>query len=396
MMMPDLNKVIDRNHTNCSKWDFNLENFGTKDVLPMWVADMDFPAPPAVTEALIERAKHPIYGYSRPDDDYYNLIIKWMKNRHGWEPKKEWITYAPGIVPALNWLIQSYSNPGDKVIIQQPVYYPFSRAIRNNGRQMIDNPLILKNGKYFMDFEDLEKKVDDPRVKIFILCSPHNPVGRVWTREELMRLGEICFRRQIIVISDEIHSDLIFKGHRHIPFASISEKFMQNSIVCHAPSKTFNLAGLQVSNIMIPNRFLRDSFRNTLANQAIKAPNCFAIPALKAAYREGEQWLDTVMEYIENNYLFLEEYIRSNMSQIKVIRPEGTYLVWMDFRDLGMSPKEEREFMLNRARVAFDDGPQFGPEGNGFERINIACPRSILQEGLERIQKAIGSLKFGG
>ncbi len=385
----DLNKVIDRNHTNCSKWDFNLENFGTQDVLPMWVADMDFPAPPAVTEALIERAKHPIYGYSRTDEEYYDLVVKWMKKRHGWESEKEWITYAPGIVPALNWMIQSYSKPGDKVIIQQPVYYPFGRAIRNNGRQIIDNPLVLKNGKYFMDYEDLEKKVDDPRVKILILCSPHNPVGRVWNKEELIRLGEICFKRHIVVISDEIHSDLIFKGYQHIPFAAISEEFAQNCIVCNAPSKTFNLAGLQVSNIIIPNQFLRNSFRNTLANQAIKSPNCFAIPALKAAYRDGEQWLDAVMEYIEDNYRFLITYIQAKIPQIKVIKPEGTYLVWMDFSDLGMEPQEEREFLLKEAKVAFDEGPQFGPEGKGFERINIACPRAILQEGLDRIQKAI-------
>lgn len=388
-MKLDLNNVIDRNNTNCAKWDFNKENFGVDDVLPMWVADMDFPAPPAVTEALRKRAEHPVYGYSRRDDEYYDSVIYWMKKRHQWEIKKEWIMYMPGIVPAINLFIQTYSNPGDKIIIQPPVYHPFARAIRNNGRQIVNNPLVIKNERYYMDFEDLEKKVNDSRVKMLILCSPHNPVGRVWTKDELIKLGKFCFERNILIVSDEIHSDLIFRGHQHIPLASISPELEQSSIVCNAPSKTFNLAGLQVSNVIIPNEFLRNTFATTLINHSIEDPSCFAIPALKAAYQHGDEWLDAVMDYVEDNYQFLTEYVRANLPQIRVMKMEGTYLAWLDFSTLGMEPDEEKEFLLKKAKVAFNEGSMFGIEGKGFERINIACPRSILKKGLDRIKKAL-------
>ena len=391
-MLPDLDNVIDRSNTDSEKWNFNREIFGVDDVLPMWVADMDFAAPPAVSEALIARAEHPIYGYSRPDDEYYDAVIGWMKRRQHWEIKKEWIMYSPGIVTAINLFIQTYSNPGDKVIIQPPVYHPFAHAVRNNGRQIVNNPLRLKDGKYSMDYEDLEQKADDPRVKMIILCNPHNPVGRVWTQDELVQLGGICLKRNIIIVSDEIHSDFIYKGYQHTPFASITPEFEQGSIVCNAPSKTFNLAGLQVSNIIIPNEFLRNAFHTALVNDSIEGPNCFAIPALKAAYRHGEAWLNAVMDYVAANYHFLKEYVRENLPQIKVLQMEGTYLAWMDFSALGMTPEEEKEFLLKKAKVALNGGTMFGVEGQGFQRMNIVCPRSILKEGLDRIKKAVSQI----
>lgn len=385
----NLDKITDRGNTNSVKWNFNKEMLGVEDVLPMWVADMDFPVPEAVTKAIIKRAEHPIYGYSSPDDRYYNAIINWMKRRHDWDIKREWIVFTPGIVPAINWMIQTYSKPGDKIILQQPVYYPFANAVKNNGREIINNPLKYVDGQYYMDFEDLEKKIDS-RVRMLILCSPHNPVGRVWTSEELQRLGEICIKNNILIVSDEIHSDLIYKGHKHTPFASISDEFQQNCIVCNAPSKTFNIAGLQASNIIIPNNKLREKFIITLENNSIMAPNTFAIVALQAAYDEGEEWLDNVVDYIQDNFAYLNKFIQERMPGVKVVKPEGTYLVWMDFRYLGMNTAELKDFMLNKAKVGFDEGYIFGPGGEGFERINIACPRGILKEGLERIEKAIG------
>jgi len=287
-------------------------------------------------------------------------------------------------------LIRTFTHPGDKVILQTPVYHPFYDAVRLNGCQVVANPLKFENGHYIMDFDDLETKFDS-RVKLLILCSPHNPVGRVWTKEELTRLGEICLKHGVIVISDEIHEDLVYKEYMHIPFASISKEFAEHSITCTAPSKTFNLAGLQTSNILIPNPKLRTDFQNTLESNAITSPNLFGIVALQTAYEEGEEWLDQLLDYLHGNLDFLMEYVEKNIPQIKVIKPEGTYLVWLDFRPLGMDPLSLENFLLEKAKVAFDDGYIFGPGGEGFERINIACPRSLLKEGLDRVSKAINS-----
>ena len=392
---------ISRKGTNSIKWEFIQEGqdllhwehtdkfFGENRILPMWVADMDFPCPRPVVEALLARAEHGIYGYTAQTDSYYGSVVSWMKKRHGWEIAAEWICTTPGVVPALNMLVRTFVSPGDKVLIQPPVYYPFFSAIENNDGELVANPLVYENGRYCMDFADLEEKTKDPKVRMAILCSPHNPVGRVWTRDELVRFGEICIKNNVLIVSDEIHGDLIYKGCVFTPLASISRDFAQNAIICTAPSKTFNMAGLQTSNIVIPNDQLRSRFKKTLQSNGLFGIGTFGVVALEAAYNHGEEWLEQVLDYIEDNLRILEEYVSQHIPQITVVRPEGTYLVWLDCRRLGLGKWELKQLMLNEAGVYLDDGFIFGPEGEGFERINIACPRSILVEALERIKNAI-------
>lgn len=382
--MYDFDKVINRRGTNSEKWDMKGD-----DILPMWVADMDFKAPEPVINAIIERARHGIFGYSFYPDSYYDSIIKWQAKRNHWKIKREWIMYSPGVVPAINILIKILTRPGDKVIIQPPVYHPFFKAVHNNDRKLLENPLKFENNRYTMDFEDLEEKAKDPKAKLLILCSPHNPVGRVWTREELTRLGKICIENNITVISDEIHSDIIYKGHKHIPFASISEEFAQNSIVCTAPSKTFNLAALKTSCIIICNEKHRKLYRNIMETIGLSEGNVFGAVALEAAYTHGDKWLHQLIDYLEGNLRFLKNYISENIPEIEVVEPEGTYLVWLDCRKLGMDAKSLEDFMLTKAKLWLDEGYIFGKQGEGFERINIACPRVILKEGLCRLERAI-------
>ena len=379
----NFNQVIDRSNTNSIKWDH--EN---QEILPMWVADMDFRAPQPVIDALTERVQHGIYGYSEPNQAYFDAIINWQEKRNDWKIQQDWIAFSPGVVPAVNMIIRTFANPGEKVLVQTPVYYPFFAAIANNGCQMETNPMIFEDGKYHMDFEDLERKTADPNLHILILCSPHNPVGRVWTKEEMTRLGEICLKNEVLVISDEIHSDLILSGNKHTPFASISEAFAMNSITCMAPSKTFNLAGLQTSFLMIPNEKLRSRYLHTVEATSLMT-NTFGITALTAAYTKGEAWLEKLLAYLESNLAFLNDFVEKNMPEIKVIQPEGMYLVWMDFRALGLPKDDLEELMLKEAKIWLDEGYIFGTEGEGFERINIACPRSTLEEGLNRILSAV-------
>ncbi len=386
-MKYDFDRIIDRRGTNSYKWDL-----GDPDVLPMWVADMDFEVPEPVLKAVVEKAQQGIYGYSVPGNSYFDAIVNWEKKRHGWEIQREWIVFSPGVVPGINMMVRAFTQPGDKVIVQTPVYYPFFRAIINNGCQIEKNPLKLENGKYHMDFKDLEQKASDPRANILILCSPHNPVGRVWTRDELERLGEICLRNKVLVISDEIHSDLVFKGSRHTPFALASRGWERNCLTCIAPSKTFNLAGLQTSAIIIQDPLMRRRFLNVLESNLSVIQNIFGITALEAAYTKGEEWLDELLEYLEGNLNFLVEYVRERLPMVEVIRPEGTYLVWMDFRKLGMDSGSLEKFMLEKAKIWLDEGYIFGREGEGIERINIACPRSVLAEGLSRIERAVKAL----
>lgn len=392
-MKYNFDEIIDRANYHSVKWNELKTTFGDipKDVLPMWVADMEFRSPQPVIEAIKKANEHGIYGYASRPLSYYQAIIDWMEKRHNWKIKKDWIVYSPGVVPALSLIIRAFCQPGDKVIVQPPVYYPFFRVIENNGCHIVNNPLKFNNKRYFIDWEDLERKVDDPRVKILIFCSPHNPVGRVWQKEELIILGEICLEHNIIVVSDEIHADILFKGYKHIPFASISPAFAHNSITCTAPSKTFNLAGLQTSSIIIPNKKYYKIYENILDGLALDENNVFGLVALEAAYRNGEEWLEQLLSYLNENLEFLMKYFKERIPKIKVIKPEGTYLVWLDCRQLGLSAKDLNNFMIKKARVALSDGYWFGTEGEGFMRINIACPRSFLEEGLKRIERAVNS-----
>ncbi len=386
-MKYDFDKVVDRKDTRSVKWDLKQ-----KDIIPMWVADMDFEVPDEVVQAIKKRAEHKIYGYTSPDKEYYDSIINWFKRRHDFSIKKEWINYCPGVVPAINMLIRAFTKPGDKVILQVPVYHPFFTAVKNNGCEVVENPLKLTEDRYEIDFEDLEGKIEDNKVKVLVLCNPHNPVGRVWTKEELVRLGELCIKNNVIVISDEIHCDLVYKEYKHISFASINDDFAQISAVCTAPSKTFNLAGLQTSSIIIANTELRKKFFDVLEDNGIWAPNIFGIEALEAAYNYGEQWLDEVIEYLKGNLDFLTQYISKNIPKLKIIKPEGTYLVWVDCRELGMDSKELHNYFLNKAGVWFDEGYIFGRGGDGYERINIACSRKLLEEALKRMEAAVRDL----
>ncbi|ADL13770.1 aminotransferase class I and II [Acetohalobium arabaticum DSM 5501] len=385
--MFNFDEVIDRKNTNSLKWNI----IDDKDMLPMWVADMEFKSPKAVRKALKERVEHGIFGYSEISDSYYQAIIQWMKKRHQWDIKKEWICTSPGVVPALNMLVRCLTNSGDKVIIQPPVYYPFFDAIKNNGCHIVDNPLQFDGTRYTMDLDDLEKKIDS-RVKLMMLCSPHNPVGRVWTPEELKRLGELCIKNNVIVIADEIHSDLIFEEYEHTVFASISEEFKQNCIVCNAPSKTFNLAGIQASNIIIPNKRIRTLYQHSLEQTRIGRLNAFAVTALEAAYNYGEEWLEELLVYLEDNFDFLCNYITEEIPQINVIQPEGTYLVWLDFRSLGLEDEVLNDLIQKEGKLVLNPGHIFGTGGSGFQRINIACPRSMLKEGLTRLKKVVNHL----
>ncbi|EHQ89311.1 MalY/PatB family protein [Desulfosporosinus youngiae] len=390
-MKYNFDQVIDRRQTCSVKWDFNQQIFGCEDILPLWVADMDFQAPDAVVEALVNRARHGIFGYSNGMDGYYEALIAWLGDRHNWEIQQDWISFSPGVVFALYELVRSLTKPGDKILIQSPVYPPFFKAVKNNGREVVNSQLRVEHGRYVMDFEDLEEKFSGG-VKMMILCSPHNPVGRVWEREELDRLGRLCLAYNVIVISDEIHGDLIYEGHRHIPLASLSPELAMQSIVCTAPSKTFNLAGLQTSNLIIPNPEYRKAYEASRDLTGIHNPNVFGITALEAAYREGEDWLNQLMHYLKESVEFLKSSLAQELPQIKLTQPEGTYLVWLDFRELGMKPEELQKFLVHKAGVGLNPGYQFGSGGEGFARLNIGCARSVLREGLERLRTAVCEL----
>jgi len=391
----NFDRFIDRKGSFSLKWGKEALQMVFKkeddDLLPLWVADMDFECPKPVVDALKNEAEGRVYGYNwHGVPKYLDAVTGWMDRRHKWKVDPKWIVYSPGIVPAINMMVQSFSNIGDKIIVQPPVYYPFFGAVTDNGRKLLLNQLKYEKQKYTFDFEDFEEKAKDPLTKMFILCSPHNPVGRVWTRDELKKLGDICLEHDILIISDEIHHDLILPGNNHTLFSTISEDFEQNTLVCTAPSKTFNLAGLQVSNIIIPNEKLRQSFIHTIVNKnGIAIPNSFGIVAMIAAYNEGEEWLDQVLDYIVLNFKFLQEFVTRDLPEVKYIEPEGTYLAWLDFNSLGLNEEELKNIILDKAKIALDGGKLFGLGGEGFQRINVACPKSILEETMQRIKKAL-------
>ncbi|MFS1512837.1 MalY/PatB family protein [Chengkuizengella sp. SCS-71B] len=380
-------ETIDRNQTFSYKWDERKKLFDSEEVLPMWVADMDFRSPKPVVDALINRAEHGVYGYSSSPNSYDEAVISWFEQRHDWKIEKEWLSYSPGVMPTIGFLIACLTEPGDKVVLQSPVYYPFFDVIKRSGREIVDNALVLDDDTYRMDLDKLETQLDSS-VKMLLLCSPHNPVGRVWTKDELTRLGEICIKHNIIIVSDEIHADLVFKQSKHIPLASISEELAQQTITCIAPSKTFNIAGLQASSVVISNADIRIKFRKEISKYSLNMMNTFGRVAAEVSYRQGGEWLEHCLEYIYDNNQYVKQYVETNMPLIKVIQSEGTYLVWLDCRDLKMNGQQLREFMLKEAKVALSDGFIFGENGDGFTRMNIGCPREVLVEGLERIKSA--------
>lgn len=386
-MKYDFDRVIDRRATDSIKWSRNEKMFGSTDVISAWIADMDFEAPPAVIEALRARAAHGIYGYPIRPPDYYAPLVNWMQKRHRWNIEIGWLTHTPGVIPGLTFAIHAFTQPGDKIIIQPPVYPPFFAVVKNNGRQLVSNPLKFADGKYRMDLENLEKQID-ARTKLLILCSPHNPVGRVWTREELTQLGELCLRRNILIVSDEIHCDLILRGHQHTPLASLSDELAQNTITCVAPSKTFNIPGLYTAAAIIPNARLRAQFNTVRENLGLEGTNIFGLAGFHAAYRDGAEWLDQLLEYLQGNVEFLQNYFKNSIPRIPFIVPEGTYLAWLDARGLGLDEAGLRKWMRERARVAMNEGHTFGEEGRGFLRLNFGCPRATLAEIARRIEQA--------
>jgi cystathionine beta-lyase len=384
----DFDTIIKRSATHSMKWDSAQRRIGVSDVLPMWVADMDFKAPQPVIDALRQRVEHGIYGYAEKPDSYYEAVISWQKKRFNWDIAREWILFTPGVVTALCMAIQTFTLPGDRVIIQPPVYYPFFDIIRDNNRIVLNNPLKIEDNRYVMDLDHLEKVIDE-KTKMMILCSPHNPTGRVWLREELAEVSQICRKHGIILLSDEIHSDLVMKGHTHIPTATLSDETADFVMTCNAPTKTFNLAGLEVAYAIIPDRNLRHRLQNTLRQTGLMLSNMFGIVALETAYNQGEEWLSQLLDYLQDNFDFLLSFTKANMPRVKVFPLEGTYLVWLDFRSYNLSDKDLNEVLLHEAKVWLVDGPRFGPGGEGFQRLNIGCPRETLRKGLVQIAQAL-------
>ncbi len=378
-MKYDFDKVISRRGTDSYKWD----SAESEHVLPMWVADMDFHTAPAIVDALRLRVEHGIFGYTRVPDSYYDAVTGWFMRRHGWKMNREWIIYTSGVVPAVSAVIKALTVPGDKVLVQTPVYNCFFSSIRNNGCKMVSSPLVFTGNTYTIDYEDLECKAADPKVKVMLLCNPHNPAGRVWKWEELVRIGEICIRHGVTVVSDEIHCELVFPGHRYTPFASISEDFLWHSVTCLSPSKAFNIAGLQIANIVCADADRRAKIERTINDNEVCDVNPFGVIATQAAYNGGEEWLNQLIEYLYGNYLYMREFCREHLPEFPVTILEGTYLVWMDCRKLCISSEELERRLFAEAGLWLNAGTMYGAEGEGFMRWNIACPRTTLTEGLK-------------
>ena len=393
MVTYDFDEVIDRRNTDCLKYDFAVQRGRPKDVLPFWVADMDFSIAQEIEDALVKRCQHGIFGYSEATDGYFAALQNWYLKHFNWHVQRPWLIKTPGVVFALAMAVKAFTEPGDGVLVQQPVYYPFTEVIRDNDREVVNAPLALVNGHYEIDFADLEQKLANPKVKLMFLCSPHNPVGRVWTKEELLKVGDLCLKYNVITVSDEIHSDFVWDDNAHTPFATLGEEYQQNCIVCTAPSKTFNLAGLQVSNIFIPNQKLRRAFRKQIDAAGYSQLNTLGLVACQAAYTYGEEWLTQVKAYIRSNITFVDDYLKQNLPQIKMLPIEGTYLVWLDCSALGMTADEREQWLWHEAKLWLDGGGIFGKEGEAFERINVACPRATLLQGLEQLKAAVEGLK---
>ncbi len=385
--------MITRRHTNCVKWDEAEE----EDIIPLWVADMDFPAAPCIINALRERMEHGVFGYTHVPPSYYDSIITWFHRYHDWTIQRDWIIYTSGVVPAISAVIKALTKPGDKVLVQTPVYNCFFSSIRNNGCEVAESPLsVRKDGEeltYGIDFKDFEGKVSDPQVKLFLLCNPHNPAGRVWTVDELLMMNDICMRHGVKVIADEIHCELVMPDHHFTPFASISRECQENSITCNSPSKAFNIAGLQIANIICSDPDTRQRINRTININEVCDVNPFGVIALQAAYNEGKPWLTELNEYLYDNYISLQSYFKLYMPDLKVFKLEGTYLVWVDITATGIKSNDLEALLLKEGKVWVNSGTMYGKEaGEGFIRINIACPRKRLMEGLKRIRQVVSTI----
>jgi len=397
-MKYDFDRLVDRRNTNSSKWDLSHIMFGREDLLNMWVADMDFPCPEPVVQALSRRVEHPFYGYTFAPDSLYEIIIERARQRYGWAIRKEWIVFNPGVIEGLYSALKALSKPGDEVVVQPPVYYPFYQAIKQAGCQVLHNPLRLEGTRYAMDLDNLEglfRPVTTfptryPRVKALVLCSPHNPVGRVWSHGELEDLGRVCRTHHCAIIADEIHCDLVVGEARHVVMSSVSQELEQHTITLMSASKTFNVAGLHTSYAIIPNPHWRDSFRQARAGHG--SVNLFGLVAMEAAYRHGDEYLQQLLEYLRGNVQLFTDYVKERIPRLRVIPPEGTYLIWVDMRGLGLDNQALQQFMRQRAGLAVNDGYAFGPGGDGFQRFNLACPRSIVMEALTRLEAAVHGL----
>lgn len=391
-MKYDFDQMIDRRGKNCLKYDFAAERGKPEGLLPLWVADMDLPAAEEIKQALHEAVEHGIYGYSEVKEPYFNAVRDWMMNSHGWSVKQEWLVKTPGIVYAIAAAVRAFTKEGEGVMIQNPGYYPFGQVVRDNGRVLADNTLHEENGRYTMDYEDMERQIAESNVKLFLLCSPHNPVGRVWTVKELRQLGEICLKHNVLIVSDEIHHDFVFPGHKHYVLADIDERFRDITITCTAPSKTFNIAGLQVSNIFISDEKLREAFKKEIDRTGYSQLNQMGLVACEAAYKYGRDWLDQLLVYLKGNLDFAREFIEHNMPGIKLVEPEGTFLLWLDCRALHISDHELDRLVIEKAKLWLDGGRMFGPCGSGYQRINMACTRETLKQALTQLAEALKDL----
>lgn len=388
----DFDTVIERRHTNSIKYDFAKRRGMPENILPLWVADMDFKVSSYIQEAIQRQAEHGIFGYSEVQEEYFEAVQSWMRYHHDWTVERRWMVKTPGVVYALATAVRAFTEEGDSVLIQQPVYYPFRSVILDNGRKVIDSGLTEDaSGRYRMDAGDFEDKIVKNKVKLFLLCNPHNPVGRVWTKEELKVIGDICLRHRVLVVSDEIHADFVFRG-KHQVFTEVREEYRDISVICTSPSKTFNLAGLQVSNIFIPNPELKRRFQVQMKASGYSQLNIMGLIACETAYRNGEEWYQAVMEYIRENINFMKRYLSEKIPKIKMSEPEGTYLVWLDFREFGLSEKELETLIVKKAGLWLDGGTMFGDMGRGFQRINAACPRKTLEQALYRLERAVADM----
>ena len=388
----NFDEVVDRKNTNSLKYDFAVERGRPADVLPLWVADMDFRAPKPVLDALHSAVDHGIFGYSDVKENYYNAVSAWFDQNFGWKTQPDWLVKTPGVVFALAMAVRALTNPGDSVLVQPPVYYPFFSVIRDNERKVVENELFYRDGRYEIDFMDFEEKIIQNRVKLFLLCSPHNPVCRVWTRDELQRIGEICLKHNVYVVSDEIHCDFAFPGHLHTVFLNACPKLADRSIICTAPSKSFNLAGLQVSNIWIPSKVIRNLFVREIDRSGYSQLNTLGLVACQAAYEHGGEWLEQCKSYLRNNLYYLRRFLAEKLPQIKLVEPEGTYFAWLDCSGLGLNRKELNDLIIYTAKLWLDPGHIFGGNADQFQRIVLACPEEILQKALKQLERAVDIL----